>query len=220
MGGAGRRNARHRASALRHWTGSSGTGRQSRSAWHAAVCRALRGASVRPLGGSAWRWARDYAGRSARSGRNSPGVAAQGRGQNAIFAHCRRPGGFALFREGISLQRSHAPSRRADDARIEPGRHRGRSGEGYVLQRQSSGRAGRRRVPGCAFIRAFRQFRDICRPWRAGIAQKALGLCDRRALSRIAHAQSRWRFPLPSPPLRSMQCMRAGSRKSAAAREY
>ena len=80
--------------------GGSGTRRQLHPARHAALRRALRRASVRPLGGPARRWARDYAGRSARPGRHSPRVAAQGRGQDTIFAYCRRPGGFALFGAG------------------------------------------------------------------------------------------------------------------------
>ena len=49
-----------------------------------------------------------------------------------------------------------------------------------------------------SFVR-FGNFEIFAAHGELELLKKALGLCDRRALSRIAHAQSRWDFHCPSP---------------------
>ena len=119
----------------------------------------LRRSSVRPLGRTTGRRPRDHAGRSDQRGGRALGAAAQGRGPDAVFAHRRRPRGAALVDPRVPVQRSHAPSRRADHARPEPGRHRRAGGPRHVLRRPSQARARRDRLPRRAVVHPLRQFR-------------------------------------------------------------
>ena len=68
--------------------------------------------------------ARSPSARCVNAARRALGAAAQGRGPDAVLAQRRRPRGAALVDPRVPLQRGHAPPRRADHARAEPGRHR------------------------------------------------------------------------------------------------
>ena len=158
--------------------------RQPCAARHEAVCRALRRAPIRPLGGPARRRPRHHAGRGHRHRRHAPGTAAERRRPHALLAHRRRPRGAALLAARVRVQRGDVLPRCADDARPEPGGNRRTGDPRHVLRRAPRARARRRRVPRRPVVRALRKFPDPRRQQRNRNTQKAGGLRHQAALPR------------------------------------